>query len=222
MGKNDLTIVENDMTVIEYENIVIECPKCGKKKKLKIPVKIIDQSKQLTTVSIPGNLVCEHSFQAYVDKNYMIRGYHNVDFDFSHLEFYEGGRSTNESDQEAVPDFTSKPLFQKIIALLRESVDEKEILGSGVFTIEGHVLYSSLPHGALSNTMREFEVRSEKKLVNLKKMFLELENNQKIFSNYMEIEGTEFVLVLFFSKKVKLGMGNLILRELVKKINGIN
>ena len=49
-------------------------------------------------------------------------------------------------------------------------------------------------------------------------MYIELENNQKICSNYIEIKEMRFALVLFFSKIVKLGMGNLYLNDLVKKI----
>ena len=58
-----------------YRDILAICPTCKSKKELKIPTKIINQSKQLTTVSIPSGTVCEHSFQSFVDKNFMVRGY---------------------------------------------------------------------------------------------------------------------------------------------------
>ena len=107
---------------------------------------------------------------------------------------------------------------RKAIKILRNYVDDKEILGSGIFTIDGNVLYSSLPSTTLFSIIKEFEVRSEKKLSSLKKMYLELENNQKICSSYVEIQTKRFALVLFFSHLVKLGMGNLYLNDLVKKI----
>ena len=229
---NDITNCKEEISELDlYKEIVIECPKCQKKRKLKIPIKIINQSKQLTTISIPMGLCCEHSFQAFIDKNFKVRGYQHVDFDFSKMEIYEGGAEEleinsdviaalerDQKTEEKMADLASLPLFQDIISLLRSSVDEKEILGSGIFTIDGHVLYSSLPSGTLTNTIREFEVRSEKKLTSLSKMYLELKNKQKICSNYMEIQDLEFVLVLFFSNRVKLGMGNLILKELSSKI----
>ncbi len=87
-----------------------------------------------------------------------------------------------------------------------------------MFTVNGHVLYSSLPSNTLFSIIKEFEVRSEKKLSSLKKMYLELENDQKICSNYINIQDMRFALVLFFSQTVKLGMGNLYLNDLVKKI----
>ncbi|MBY8984281.1 MAG: hypothetical protein KGD65_04375 [Candidatus Lokiarchaeota archaeon] len=202
-----------------FENIHVVCPTCKATKDLKIPSKIINQAKQLTTVSIPSGAVCEHGFQAFVDKNFVVRGYQKVDFEFYKMEFYEGGGDSTEAETDGTTStLSSKPLFQEIIKLLRGYVDDKEILGSGIFTTDGTVLYSSLPSNTLFSIIKEFEVRSEKKLSSLKKMYLELENNQKICSNYIEIQGIRFALVLFFSQIVKLGMGNLYLNDLVKKI----
>ncbi|MHA1914403.1 MAG: hypothetical protein ACW986_10765 [Promethearchaeota archaeon] len=205
-----------------HETIHVICPTCEKTKGLKIPRKIVNQSKQLTTVSIPSGVVCEHSFQSFVDKNYIIRGYQKVDFDFSQMEFYESRDDTTESEvDDPTAKLSSMPLFQDIINLLRSFVDGKEILGSGIFTVDGHVLYSSLPSNTLFSIIKEFEVRTEKKLSSLKKMFLEMENNTKIFSSYTEIQKMRFVVVLFFSQRVKLGMGNLYLNDLVKTIKKI-
>ena len=207
------------------EDILIVCPKCKNKKILKIPKKVINQAKQLTTISIPSHAVCEHSFQSFVDKNFKIRGYQNVDFEFNHMEFYESTKSglddqedTGSQDQ----DFSSSPIFQKVIQLLRNCVDDKEVLGSGILTLQGKVLYSSLPQTTLFNTIREFEVRSEKNLVNVKKMYLELENNEKFISIFMEINEMKFNLILMFSFRTKFGMGNLRIRDLLKKIERIN
>jgi len=202
-----------------YKDILAICPTCKSRKELKIPTKIINQSKQLTTVSIPSGTVCEHSFQSFVDKNFVVRGYQKVDFEFAKMEFYEGGGELIEGEpDDQTSQLSSQPLFQEIVSLLRSYVDDKEILGSGMFTVDGHVLYSSLPSNTLFSITKEFEVRSEKKLSSLRKMYLELENNQKICSNYIEIQGRRFALVLFFSQMVKLGMGNLYLNDLVKKI----
>ena len=208
----DLTMKE------EYQDILIVCPTCGVKKDLKFPTKIINQAKQLTTVSIPAGTVCEHGFQSFVDKNFKVRGYQKVDFEFTHMEFYEKIDAETAEPDDPTAKFSSQQFFQDIISLLRSYVDDKEILGSGMFTVDGHVLYSSLPSNTLFSIIKEFEVRSEKKLSSLKKMYLELENDQKICSNYIEIQDMRFALVLFFSQSVKLGMGNLYLNDLVKKI----
>ncbi|MCK4780771.1 MAG: hypothetical protein KAT57_11305 [Candidatus Lokiarchaeota archaeon] len=212
-------IETEDLTVKEdYQDIHLVCPTCNAKKDLKIPTKIINQAKQLTTVSIPSGAVCEHSFQSFVDKNFKVRGYQKVDFEFTHMEFYEKIDAETAELDDPTAKLSSQQFFQDIISLLRSYVDDKEILGSGMFTVDGHVLYSSLPSNTLFSIIKEFEVRSEKKLSSLKKMYLELENDQKICSNYIEIQGMRFALVLFFSQSVKLGMGNLYLNDLVKKI----
>lgn len=213
-------MIETDDLAVkgDYQDILVVCPTCKSKKELKIPVKIINQAKQLTTVSIPAGAVCDHSFQSFVDKNFKVRGYQKVDFEFSHMEFYESSDAELGEPDDPTSKLSSQQLFQDIISLLRGYVDDKEILGSGMFTVDGHVLYSSLPSNTLFSIIKEFEVRSEKKLSSLKKMYLELENDQKICSNYIEIQDMRFALVLFFSQTVKLGMGNLYLNDLVKKI----
>jgi hypothetical protein len=207
------------------QDILIVCPKCKVNKKLKIPKKVINTAKQLTTISIPSNLCCEHSFQAFVDKNFIVRGYQSVDFEFTHLELYESSDSTFEDQDQGEDhsmDIASLPIFKNILQILRDCVDDKEILGSGIFSIEGKVLYSSLPQNTLFNTIREFEVRSEKNLVSVKHMYLELENNEKFISKFMQINGMKFNLVLMFSFRVKFGMGNLHLRDILKKIEKLN
>ena len=207
------------------QEIQIVCPKCKSKKELKIPIKVINQSKQLTTISIPSELCCEHSFQAFVDKNFAVRGYQSVDFEFSKIEIFESSDSSLEYKDERgdrAKDITSLPIFQDILQILRDCVDDKEILGSGIFSIEGKVLYSSLPQTTLFNTIREFEVRSERNLVSVKQMYLELENNEKFISKFMQISGMKINLVLMFSFRVKFGMGNLHLRDLLKRIEKLN
>ncbi|MCJ7649571.1 MAG: hypothetical protein MUP85_13225 [Candidatus Lokiarchaeota archaeon] len=72
----------NDLN--EYSPITFICPVCKTRKELKIPKVIINEARQLTTVSIPKGLVCEHHFQAFVDKNFVIRGYQKVDFEIAY------------------------------------------------------------------------------------------------------------------------------------------
>ncbi|MFX0028114.1 MAG: hypothetical protein ACFE8B_02815 [Candidatus Hermodarchaeota archaeon] len=160
----------NHKTEDYFKEVSIRCPKCKANQSLKIPIKVINQSKQLTTVSIPSGLNCEHSFQAFIDKNFIVRGYQTVDFEFSHLELYESGTDILEGEEDKNTertDFISMPIFQNIIQILRDCVDDKEIIGSGIFSEEGKVLYSSLPQTTLFNTMKEFEVRNEKNLLSV-------------------------------------------------------
>ena len=70
--------------VNEYQKVKFTCPVCKINKELKIPKSIINKARQLTTVSIPKGLVCSHHFQAFVDKNFAIRGYQKVDFEVAY------------------------------------------------------------------------------------------------------------------------------------------
>ena len=133
------------------------------------------------------------------------------------MEYYEGSIEGEQKDENETSTLSSLPSFQDIITLLRSSVDGK-VLGSAIFTIEGKVLYTSLPHSNLINTIREFEVRNEKNLISFSRMFLELNNNQKICSEYIKIHDINFILILMFSSEVKFGMGYLVFRDLAKKI----
>jgi hypothetical protein len=198
-------------------DVKLKCPTCDKYDELKIPYKIINKSKHLTTVSIPSGLICEHNFQAFIDKNFNVRGYQKIDFEFTKMEFYE--KTTENDEQIKINDLSSLPQFEKILRILRNCVDNKEVLGSALFTIEGQALYSSLPQNTLLDTIKEFEVRNESKLLRIKKMFLEIENNQKVCCYYSNILNNETILVLIFSESVKLGMANLLLRELAKKVS---
>ena len=70
----------------EYYDVKINCPVCKSYKVLKFPKSVISKSRHLTTISLPKGLVCEHHFQAFLDKNFAVRGYQKVDFEFENKE----------------------------------------------------------------------------------------------------------------------------------------
>jgi len=125
--------------------------------------------------------------------------------------------NTQERDED-ISEFTSLPLFQEILTLLRKSVDDREILGCAIFTSNGKVIYSSIPHNTLLNTIKEFEVRNEKKLHSITKMLLELRNQQKVCSEYIKILDKEFILVILFSEIVNFAIGSMYLKKIVNKM----
>lgn len=93
----------------EYIKVQFVCPICKSKKVLKVPKSVINQAKQLTTISIAKGLVCEHQFQAFVDKNFNVRGYQKVDFEF--------GNKTSENQISQFKDFidSDDDLFENLI-----------------------------------------------------------------------------------------------------------
>jgi len=143
-----------------------------------------------------------------------VRGYHVVDFVITKTEYFKSDLPKEEDKEE----FTKLPLFQDIIYILRNCVDDREILGSAVFITKGIVLYSSISQNTLIDTMSEFEVRSKEKLHSISKMFLELKNHQKVCSEYLEIHDLDVIIVLIFSEMVNFAVGNMYLRDVVKKI----
>ncbi|NHJ23391.1 MAG: hypothetical protein EAX89_02370 [Candidatus Lokiarchaeota archaeon] len=66
----------------EKSEIKFVCPICKTAKSLQFPQFVINQAKQLTTISLPKGLICDHHFQAFVDKNFKVRGYQKVDYEF--------------------------------------------------------------------------------------------------------------------------------------------
>jgi len=95
--KETIQVQMNDLN--EYSSITFICPVCKTRKELKIPKVIINEARQLTTVSIPKGLVCEHHFQAFVDKNFVIRGYQKVDFEVAYDIYNKKKKKKNEITQ---------------------------------------------------------------------------------------------------------------------------
>ncbi len=62
-----------------WGNVEIVCPICRSKKIVNIPMRIIDQSKQLTSLFIPTGRVCDHAFVPFIDKHLKVRGYQKLD-----------------------------------------------------------------------------------------------------------------------------------------------
>jgi hypothetical protein len=69
----------------------------------------------------------------------------------------------------------------------------------------------------LIHTLDDKAISVEKNSAMVKKYFLVLENGQKIFSQYIQINNISLIIVLIFSKFVRLGMGDLILKNIIKK-----
>jgi len=58
------------------------CPVCNSEKLLEVPISNITQTKDLVTIFIPRGLICDHQFQALIDKNFMVHGYQLVNHEY--------------------------------------------------------------------------------------------------------------------------------------------
>jgi hypothetical protein len=204
------------------ELVKIICPECSISEELQIPKKIINQSKQLTTVSIPSNLICEHSFQVFIDKNFHIRGYQKVDFDFSALEFYEDNPTDMESYEAPQSDYIINYKLSKIIKFsikaLRKITKNSEILGTALFFEKGKVIYSSLPEKAFLRAVDETEYRHDLNLNNFKTSFIILNNYQKLISSILEIEGHKLMIYLLVTYDLDFISCDSLMRRIINKI----
>jgi hypothetical protein len=100
------------------------CPHCNKSGYFIVPFsQIRGTDKGLTTIYVPENNICEHSFQAFVDKNGWVRGYETADFELK-LENIEKTESLeylgDKSTLDLIRNLFGQELFYK---LLRSAVN---------------------------------------------------------------------------------------------------
>ncbi|MHA2425357.1 MAG: hypothetical protein ACXAEF_11245 [Candidatus Thorarchaeota archaeon] len=83
-------------------NLTIICPDsaCGTKKEITVPADNLKQSASgIVTISISKGLVCDHSFQVFVDANGRVRGYKKPDFELSFTPEQESVDSTTQYEE---------------------------------------------------------------------------------------------------------------------------
>jgi len=75
----------------ENFKIRVICPVCQKNNSLLVPkANILNSGKGLTTVFVHSGLVCEHSFQIFIDKNGKVRGHETPDLELKFTPAEEG------------------------------------------------------------------------------------------------------------------------------------
>ena len=205
-------------TGVEYDNLTkihVTCPHCKKSKFIKIPANIILESSNLTTISIPLNYMCEHSFQIFVDKNFVLRGYQRVDFDISNFEIYSDG--TDSKGEDLLITYNFSVIIKKIVQLIRENINIRGIFGGLVLTELGNLIFSSLPSEISLNMIRKIELQKSFPTT-INQVFLILSNNQKIASSTIIIDNVKLIITLCFSVEMDYNTANYYLLELKKNI----
>ncbi|TFG22070.1 MAG: hypothetical protein EU529_11590 [Promethearchaeota archaeon] len=205
---------EDEIFRENYRKIRLICPRCGKEKFLKVPMELTKHSENITTISIPSDFVCEHSFQAFIDKNFTVRAYHKADFEITKIEFYE----SESKDKEGIITYTLSQLIKNIAEILRASLIDKKMLGGAIFNLEGKVMYSSLPDEIFVIIASQLEQIEKKQPINIKQTILLLENNQKVYSKKLQLKEITLNLVLLMSSELNLTEANSYLEKLIAKI----
>lgn len=69
--------MESELTL----KVEIRCPACNKRGVIKVSDNLVNKSERgITAVNVAENLVCQHSFVAYIDKNLEVREFFICDF----------------------------------------------------------------------------------------------------------------------------------------------
>lgn len=115
------------------------CPVCKTKKSLEIPKSVIEEAKQLITMSISRGLVCEHQFQAFVDKNFQVRGYQKVDFEIENKSNQENDSNFcnfRKNDNELFENLVLEGNFVKYIPKIKKTENHKTPSYQNKMTLE--------------------------------------------------------------------------------------
>jgi hypothetical protein len=169
---------------------------------LKIPSKILKENDNVTTISIPSEYICEHSFQAFIDRDFNVRGYQPVDFEVHKMEFF--GDSIDQfsekgETEEDIIHYRFSVLMGKIINILRINFDKNGILGGAIFSDSGKILYTTIPEDILLRLSKEFEVTQETEVLELKKAFYVLKNSEILVLDYLQVENFDFIIAINYS-----------------------
>ena len=120
--------------------IVIQCPSCNKKGKLEIDSEAIQKSSRgVTAITVSENLICEHSFIAYIDKNLKVRDCFISDFSLEIPTI----QVEEKEEKKGIPNAEDIDVF--LISMNIKATWLANIL-RGVFYKENILLINELPN----------------------------------------------------------------------------
>jgi len=137
----------------ELINIRVICPKCKKDQYIEFDFMHIKESKKgVTAILIPQNSICEHSFQIFVDKNGIVRGYETPDFELQ----VEQQKSVESELEEKISqhnfDVAKSLLGEEIFFRLLRSLIE----GNEIFCVSESKSIREYIQNVLKNSFKEY------------------------------------------------------------------
>jgi len=156
----------------------------------------------------------DHEFKKFLENN-EVESYEVIE----NSEFDVRIDSIITGEEELV---SSQPLYKKIIDLFNKLTLENEMLGAALFSINGKVIFSSLPYEILLSSLKELEIRhivaNEYTLT-----FYSLENGEKVFSRIINIPWKldPLLVVILYESSVPLGMAEVNLEKITRAIQNI-
>ncbi len=115
--------------------------------------------------------------------------------------------------------FRNQVFYEKIINFFKTFGFKNDITSAAVLSTNGKIIYSSLPNEILLKSLKELEIRFISGMMTLPEMYYSLENGQKVFSTIMKISHKmDLIIVLLFDALIPLGLAELNLKRVTKRI----
>lgn len=153
----------------------IQCPICQKKGKLDVPEELLKNAERgLLAINISEDIICEHSFMAYVDKNLAVRDYFVADFkvEIPQLSTIEKVQHTTIPEKDIKEmDLIKLYLHAISIAYLMKSIlikqkivliFEQKFLYNHIFNFVNYITQDSFEVNLLIMTMEEYNANKKK------------------------------------------------------------
>ncbi|MGV9173656.1 MAG: hypothetical protein ACOC35_13985, partial [Promethearchaeia archaeon] len=187
------------------------CPQCQTEKKINLPTQLVKESSHLVTVSIPRNFMCTHGFQAFIDKNFNIRGYHKADFGIDEMEIYETGKK----ELNLIINYKLSLIIKNLIENLERAIRDSEVQGGALITQNRKVLYLSLPDEIFLDVKKQLEFQRDRLKRNIKKVIFVLEGGSKLFIDTINIENITLFICVSFASNIEIVQANDRLKKII-------
>ena len=177
--------VQNSVETDVWSDVEIICPVCRTKKSINIPARIIDKSKQLTSILIPIGRICDHAFIPFVDKQFKVRGYQKLDVLLDDIEpkpeYFEGLKPENidiiEIKMNIKPELIIYAIrgcfFKKKVLIVIDN--NLKYLKSTIFDFFDYIFQKSFDVDVLIQNKDDFK------------------RHKKVYNDYMILSGKEIV-----------------------------
>ncbi|TFF87081.1 MAG: hypothetical protein EU550_04105 [Promethearchaeota archaeon] len=137
------------------------------------------------------------------------------------MEFYGDNIDivTHEKEtEEDIVNYNFTILIRKVINILRSNLGKKGIVGGGIFSLSGKILYTSLPEEILLKITKEIEIRIEREVLDLKKVFYVFKDSKVMILDYLEVSGFEFIIGVNYSGDLDISSINATHRIIINDI----
>ena len=114
-------------------------------------------------------------------------------------------------------------LYNQLEEYFNDLMVKDDILGVGLLSTTGEIIYSALPEKILVSSIKELEIKFMSGISSIPQIFYSLESGQKVFSRVIHQEESElnFFVVILFKPSVLLGMAEITLQKVVKDLEKI-